>query len=186
MFVLCKLTGLSIDFGGGCCHQIPQSAEKRLPPPPHVFVLKTQLHRLSHLSTSDSWCFILQLQREVTTRRVEGIEGNSDHKGVFSTQDVTPRSPRPCTSTPIPGTSTRSHSDSEAMLEEQGAVMRLKGPTENLFLDALSLDPLCCLEVPPPSRLESEKKFPCMEEVTPAPESKLLISPLHLILGSFF
>uniref|UniRef100_H2T9W6 Microtubule crosslinking factor 1 n=1 Tax=Takifugu rubripes TaxID=31033 RepID=H2T9W6_TAKRU len=119
-----------------------------------------------------------KLQREVTTRRVEGIEGNSDHEGVFSTQDVTPRSPRPCTSTPIPGSSTRSHSDSEAMLEEQGAVMRLKGPTENLFLDALSLDPLCGLEVPPPSRLESEKKFPCMEEVTPAPEFKLLISPL--------
>lgn len=60
----------------------------------------------------------------------------------------------------------RSHSDSEAMLEEQGAAMRLKGPTENLFLDALSLDPLSGLEVPPPpSRLESEKRFPCMKEV---------------------
>lgn len=70
------------------------------------------------------------------------------------------------------------------MLDEQGAVMRLKGPTENLFLDALSLDPLCGLEVPLPSRLESEKKFPCMEEVTPAPESKLLISPLFWDLFS--
>lgn len=153
---------------------------------PCLWFKDTASLRLSQLFTSGSWCFILQLQREVTTRRVEGIEGNSDHKAVFSAQDVTPRSPRPCTSTPIPGSSTRSHSDSEAMLEEQGAVMRLKGPTENLFLDALSLDPLCGLAVPPPSRLESEKKFPCMEEVTPAPESKLLISPLQLILGSFF
>lgn len=66
----------------------------------------------------------------------------------------------------------RSHSDSEAMLEEQGAAMRLKGPTENLFLDALSLDPLSGLEVPPPSRLESEKRFPCMNEVTPAKSIK--------------
>lgn len=114
--------------------------------------------------------FILQLQRELTTRRVEGTEGNSGHKGAFFPQDVAPRSPHPCTSTPIhPASSARSHSDSEAVLEEQGAVMRLKGPAENLFLDALSLDPLFGLEVPPPSRLESEKKFPCMKEVTPAP-----------------
>lgn len=125
--------------------------------------------------------FILQLQRELTTRRVEGTEGNSGHKGVFSPQDVAPRSPHPCTSTPIPASSARSHSDSEAMLEEQGAVMRLKGPTENLFLDALSLDPLFGLEVPPPSRLESEKKFPCMKEVTPA--LGLIIAPYF---GVFF
>lgn len=62
------------------------------------------------------------------------------------------------------------------MLEEQGAAMRLKGPTENLFLAALSLDPLCGLEVPLPSSLESEKKFPRMKEVTPATANKLLMS----------
>ncbi|XP_054869993.1 microtubule cross-linking factor 1 isoform X2 [Amphiprion ocellaris] len=116
-----------------------------------------------------------RMQRELNTRRGEGIDvkdGSSAHRGVFSPQDSpscsAPRSPRaprsPCTSTPGPPRPKRSHSDSEAMLEEQGAAMRLKGPTENLFLDALSLDPLSGLEVPPPSRLESEKKFPCMKE----------------------
>ncbi|XP_070774629.1 microtubule cross-linking factor 1 [Enoplosus armatus] len=116
-----------------------------------------------------------RMQRELNTQRGEGIDvndGGSGHRGVFSPQDSpcnaprSPRSPRsPRTSTtPVPVTPMRSHSDSEAMLEEQGAAMRLKGPTENLFLDALSLDPLSGLEVPPPSRLESEKKFPCMKE----------------------
>ncbi|XP_059200221.1 microtubule cross-linking factor 1 [Centropristis striata] len=114
-----------------------------------------------------------RMQRELNSRRGEGIDvkDGSDLRGVFSPQDSpcnaprSPRSPRsPCTSTPIPAPPMRSHSDSEAMLEEQGAAMRLKGPTENLFLDALSLDPLSGLEVPPPSRLESEKRFPCMKE----------------------
>ncbi|XP_040911860.1 microtubule cross-linking factor 1 isoform X1 [Toxotes jaculatrix] len=115
-----------------------------------------------------------RMQRELNTRRGEGIdirEGSSGHRGLFSPQDSpcnaprSPRSPRsPCTSTPVLVPPTRSHSDSEVMLEEQGAAMRLKGPTENLFLDALSLDPLSGLEVPPPSRLESEKRFPCMKE----------------------
>ncbi|XP_074508042.1 microtubule cross-linking factor 1 isoform X1 [Sebastes fasciatus] len=118
-----------------------------------------------------------RMQRELNTRQGEGIDvkdGGSDHRGVFSPQDSpcnaprSPRSPRlprsPCTSTPIPAPPMRSHSDSEAVLEEQGAAMRLKGPTENLFLDALSLDPLSSLEVPPPSRLDSEKRFPCMKE----------------------
>ncbi|KAI3374260.1 hypothetical protein L3Q82_006107 [Scortum barcoo] len=118
-----------------------------------------------------------RMQRELNSRRGEGIDikdGSSGHRGVFSPQDSpcnaprSPRSPRSqrslCTSTPVPPLPTRSHSDSEAMLEEQGAAMRLKGPTENLFLDALSLDPLSGLEVPPPSRLDSEKKFPCMKE----------------------
>lgn len=117
------------------------------------------------------------MQRELNTRWGEGIdviEGGSDHGGVFFPQDSpcnaprSPRSPRsPCTSTPVPAAPPmRSHSDSEVMLEEQGAAMRLKGPTENLFLDALSLDPLSGLEVPSPSRLDSEKRFPCMKEVT--------------------
>ncbi|XP_042353831.1 microtubule cross-linking factor 1 isoform X2 [Plectropomus leopardus] len=115
-----------------------------------------------------------RMQRELNSQRGEVIDvkdGSSDIRGVFSPQDSpcnaprSPRSPRsPCTSTPIPVPPKRSHSDSEAMLEEQGAAMRLKGPTENLFLDALSLDPLSGLEVPPPSRLESEKRFPCMKE----------------------
>lgn len=118
----------------------------------------------------------LQLQRELNTRRGDSMDvndGSSASRGIFSPQDSprnTPRSPRsprsPCTSTPIQAPPMRSHSDSEAMLEEQGAAIRLKGPAENLFLDALSLDPLSGLEVPPPCRLESEKRFPCMKEVT--------------------
>lgn len=127
-------------------------------------------HHTDHLLLTS---FPVQLQRELNTRQVEGIDvkdGTSSTRGVFSPQDGAPRSPRslrsPCTSSPIPAPPVRSHSDSEAMLEEQGAAMRLKGPTENLFLDALSLDPLGGLEVPPSSGLESEKRFPCMKEVT--------------------
>lgn len=118
----------------------------------------------------------VQMQRELNTHPGEGTdvrESSSGHRGVFSPQDSpchaprSPRSPRsPCASTTVPNPPTRSHSDSEAMLEGQGAAMRLKCPTENLFLDALSLDPLSGLEVPAPCRLESEKRFPCMEEVT--------------------
>ncbi|XP_034468345.1 microtubule cross-linking factor 1 isoform X3 [Hippoglossus hippoglossus] len=115
-----------------------------------------------------------RMQRELNTRRGEGVDvkdGSSGIRVMLSPQDSpcpaprSPRSPRsPCTSTPVLAPPTRSHSDSEVMLEEQGAAMRLKGPTENLFLGALSLDPLSLLEIPPPSRLESEKRFPCMEE----------------------
>ncbi|RVE61017.1 hypothetical protein OJAV_G00166550 [Oryzias javanicus] len=107
-----------------------------------------------------------RMQRELNAKGGEGADvkdGGSAHRGGFSPQENSPRSPRtPRTSTPVPPT--RSHSDSDTLLEEQGAAMRLKGPTENLFLDALSLDPLSCLEVPPPSRLEAEKRFPCMKE----------------------
>lgn len=120
--------------------------------------------------------FFVQMQRELNTHQGENIDVrdlSSGHRGVFSPQDSpchaprSPRSPRsPCASTTVPDPPTRSHSDSEAMLEAQGATMRLKSPTENLFLDALSLDPLSGLEVPAPSRLESEKRFPCMKEVT--------------------
>ncbi|XP_021176554.2 microtubule cross-linking factor 1 isoform X2 [Fundulus heteroclitus] len=115
-----------------------------------------------------------RMQRELSSRRGEGTDikdGSLAHRGAFSPQESpcnVPRSPRaprsPCSSTPVPAPPTRSHSDSEALLGEQGAAMRLKGPTENLFLDALSLDPLGGLEVPPPCRLESEKRFPCMNE----------------------
>lgn len=124
----------------------------------------------------DDWVCILQLQRELTSRRVDATEADGGQKGVFSPQDASPRSARPCPAAPIPASSARSHSDSEAVLEEQGAATRLKGPAENLFLDALSLDPLCGLAVPPPSRLDSEKKFPCMEEVTPTAETLDVIS----------
>ncbi|KAG5285811.1 hypothetical protein AALO_G00007700 [Alosa alosa] len=37
-------------------------------------------------------------------------------------------------------------------------------PGESLFLDALSLDPPSQAQVPPPSRLASEKRFPCLKE----------------------
>ncbi|KAI7809793.1 putative protein SOGA2-like [Triplophysa rosa] len=93
-------------------------------------------------------------------------EGGPSH--VFSPQESPSklhRSPRSsCTAV-----HTRSHSDSEATLEEKGAVSRLRPcegprPPESLFLDALSLDPLNEMEVPPPSRLEMEKRFPCMKE----------------------
>lgn len=117
------------------------------------------------------------MQRELNVRRGEGadVTDGAGQGGVFSPQDspcTAPRSPRsprsPCASAPSPAAPLpmRSHSDSEAMLEDLGTVVRLKGPTESLFLDALSLDPLSGLEVPPPSRLESEKRFPCMKEVT--------------------
>ncbi|XP_037315059.2 microtubule cross-linking factor 1 isoform X2 [Pungitius pungitius] len=116
-----------------------------------------------------------KMQRELNSRRGEGADvkdGGSDHRGGFFPQDSpcnaprSPRSPRsPCSSAALPAhPPTRSHSDSEAMLEEQGAAMRRKGPRESLFLDALSLDPLGALEVPSPSRLEREKRFPCMKE----------------------
>ncbi|KAM4727577.1 microtubule cross-linking factor 1 isoform 2-T2 [Anableps anableps] len=112
-----------------------------------------------------------RMQRELNSRRGEGTDIKDGHRGVFSPQESPcniPRSPHapqsPCSSTPVPVPPTRSHSDSEALLAEKGAAMRLKGPTENLFLDALSLDPLSGLEVPPPCRLESEKRFPCMNE----------------------
>lgn len=43
--------------------------------------------------------------------------------------------------------------------------LRRVRPSESLFLDALSLDPPNEAEVPPSSRLESEKRFPCLNEV---------------------
>ncbi|KAM9427051.1 microtubule cross-linking factor 1-like [Salvelinus alpinus] len=120
-----------------------------------------------------------RLQRELNVRR--GSEGSpSDvkegeraggHRGVFSPQESpckaprSPRSPR-FTRSAIPGPvslPTRSHSDSEAH-EEQGAVVRFRGPTENLFLDALTLDPLGGLMAPPPCRLDPDKRFPCMNQ----------------------
>ncbi|XP_039871732.1 microtubule cross-linking factor 1 isoform X3 [Simochromis diagramma] len=115
-----------------------------------------------------------RMQRELNSRRGEGSDvkdGSTSYRGMFSPQDSpcqAPRSPHtprsPCTATPVLMPPTRSHSDSEAILEEQGAAIGLKGSADNLFLDALSLDPMSGPEVPPPSRLESEKRFPCMKE----------------------
>ncbi|XP_030630535.1 microtubule cross-linking factor 1 [Chanos chanos] len=112
-----------------------------------------------------------KMQRELMYRHAEGGPQTEQKEAglhrAFSPQDSpckavrSPRAPRsPSAAPPAP---TRSHSDSEATLEERGAAARLR-PTESLFLDALSLDPLSEVEVPPPSRLESEKKFPCMKE----------------------
>lgn len=107
----------------------------------------------------------LQLQRELDARRGDDVRDPA-LRGVFSAQDGPCDAPRPL-SAPTPAPHARSHSDSEALLEEQGATARPKGPTENLFLDALSLDPLGGLEVSPPSKLDGEKRFPCMMEVRP-------------------
>ncbi|XP_077411988.1 microtubule cross-linking factor 1 isoform X2 [Vanacampus margaritifer] len=101
-------------------------------------------------------------RRELNCRRGEGIEDSGSCTGARS-----PRSPRsPRSSAPILVPPVRSLSDSDAMLADQGgaAAVRLRSPTESPFLDALSLDPLASLEVPPPCRLESEKRFPCMKE----------------------
>ncbi|KAG7455476.1 hypothetical protein MATL_G00257170 [Megalops atlanticus] len=121
-----------------------------------------------------------RLQRELNVRRSEGTPSEAKDGGhwVFSPQDSpraprSPRSPRsPCTAGAAPFSaplSARSHSDSEAPLEGRTTAVRVKGiegprPTESLFLDALSLDPLSESEVPLPSRLESEKRFPCLNE----------------------
>uniref|UniRef100_A0A8C7KIN9 Microtubule crosslinking factor 1 n=1 Tax=Oncorhynchus kisutch TaxID=8019 RepID=A0A8C7KIN9_ONCKI len=120
-----------------------------------------------------------RLQRELKVQRVsEGSpsdikegERAGAHRGVFSPQESpckaprSPRSPRfPRSAIPGPvSLPTRSHSDSEAH-EEQGAVVRFRGPTDNLFLDALTLDPLGGLKGPPPCRLDSDKRFPCLNQ----------------------
>ncbi|XP_039505032.1 microtubule cross-linking factor 1 isoform X2 [Pimephales promelas] len=103
-----------------------------------------------------------KMQRDI----VQSAEGAAPH--VFSPQESpckAPRSPRsPCAAAHM-----RSHSDSEAILEEKGAAGRSRPceghrPPESLFLDALSLDPLSEAEVPPPSRLDSEKRFSHLNE----------------------
>lgn len=94
-------------------------------------------------------------------------EGGPPH--VFSPHE-SPSKPHRSPRSSCKATHARSHSDSEATLEEKGATGRLRPcegprPPESLFLDALSLDTLNEMEVPPPSRLEMEKRFPCMKEV---------------------
>uniref|UniRef100_A0A3Q2XZG6 Microtubule crosslinking factor 1 n=1 Tax=Hippocampus comes TaxID=109280 RepID=A0A3Q2XZG6_HIPCM len=107
-----------------------------------------------------------RLQRELNCRRGEGTEDSGSCNGARSPR--CPRSPQsPRSSAPSTVLPARSLSDSDTLLAEQGgaAAVRLRSPTESPFLDALSLDPLASLEVPPPCRLESEKRFPCMKEV---------------------
>ncbi|XP_066512699.1 microtubule cross-linking factor 1-like [Hoplias malabaricus] len=108
-----------------------------------------------------------KMQRDVPFRHSEGVplsEGGVPR--VFSPQDSPCKAPR--SSHAAPCMASRSHSDSEATLEERGAAKArpTEGyrPPESLFLDALSLDPPSEAEMPPPSRLESEKKFPCLNE----------------------
>ncbi|XP_019739185.1 LOW QUALITY PROTEIN: microtubule cross-linking factor 1 [Hippocampus comes] len=106
-----------------------------------------------------------RLQRELNCRRGEGTEDSGSCNGARSPR--CPRSPQsPRSSAPSTVLPARSLSDSDTLLAEQGgaAAVRLRSPTESPFLDALSLDPLASLEVPPPCRLESEKRFPCMKE----------------------
>ncbi|XP_031416346.1 microtubule cross-linking factor 1 isoform X2 [Clupea harengus] len=95
------------------------------------------------------------MQRELALP--EGKEGGLQR--VFSPQESPCKPPR----SPL---SPRSHSDSEATLEDRGPAGRLRPlhTAESLFLDALSLDPPSQAQVPPPSRLESEKRFPCLKE----------------------
>ncbi|XP_036410339.1 microtubule cross-linking factor 1-like isoform X2 [Megalops cyprinoides] len=110
---------------------------------------------------------IEKLQREGKIRAP--LELKEEDCGALSPQSSPravecPRSPRASAPAPV-----RSLSDSEAPLDDQPAMMRLKASesfraTENLFLDALSLDPLSDSNVLPPSRLESEKRFPCLNE----------------------
>ncbi|KAL0966947.1 hypothetical protein UPYG_G00302630 [Umbra pygmaea] len=117
-----------------------------------------------------------RLQRELSSRR--GSDGSPSEGGAaglrgifFSPQEsickppLPPQSPRaPRSGAPGPGSlPTRSHSDSE-VVEEQGPGVKLRAQTENLFLDALTLDPVEGLEVPVPSRLDSDKRFPCIQQ----------------------
>ncbi|XP_051784694.1 microtubule cross-linking factor 1 isoform X6 [Erpetoichthys calabaricus] len=102
-----------------------------------------------------------QLQKELNLHRREGSFSN--HKEpelrLFSPQ-ASPLGHRSATA--------RSFSDSDEQFEEHPGSMKLKESdrfhaTENLFLDALSLDSLSESEVPAASRLESEK-FICLNE----------------------
>ncbi|XP_058871620.1 microtubule cross-linking factor 1-like isoform X3 [Acipenser ruthenus] len=103
-----------------------------------------------------------KVQKEQSTRKGEMLFLDQKEAGlsVLSPQDS------PCRNPPV---AFRSYSDSDEHFEEHSGSMNLKESdrfraTENLFLEALSLDSLSESEGPPPSRLESEKKFPCLNE----------------------
>ncbi|XP_078544254.1 microtubule cross-linking factor 1 isoform X3 [Lissotriton helveticus] len=106
---------------------------------------------------------IEQLQKEVKTHRPESLI--SDQKdGVnlraFPTQG----------NLHVPhAAGTRSFSDSDDVPYEERSHFKLKetdrcSATENLFLDALSLDSLDDADVPPPRKLERDKFSPCFAE----------------------
>ncbi|XP_061775594.1 microtubule cross-linking factor 1 isoform X2 [Nerophis ophidion] len=105
---------------------------------------------------------IEKLLGDRNSRRGEGTE-ESDASSVHRGQDT------PCSglrsSAPVLIPPVCSLSDSDAKLEEQrGGAMRLRSPSKIPFMDALTRDPLSGLEAPPPSRLENEKRFPCIKE----------------------
>ncbi|XP_048856732.1 microtubule cross-linking factor 1 isoform X4 [Brienomyrus brachyistius] len=94
-------------------------------------------------------------QRELNLRRadVPSSEAKDGSPRVFSPQGSprTPRSPRsPRVTGPAPSAA-RPNPESDA-------------PLESLFLDTLSLDPLGETEVPLASRLDGEKRFPCINK----------------------
>ncbi|XP_051983667.1 microtubule cross-linking factor 1-like isoform X2 [Xyrauchen texanus] len=110
-----------------------------------------------------------KMQKDLPHHHSEGgFQSEGGAAGNFSPQESpckASRSPR----SPCAATHTRSHSDSEVTLEQKGVAGRPRPcegprPPESLFLDALSLDSLREMEMSPPSRLESEKRFPCMKE----------------------
>nr|XP_023682077.1 microtubule cross-linking factor 1 isoform X2 [Paramormyrops kingsleyae] len=105
-------------------------------------------------------------QRELNLRRadVPSSDAKDGSPRVFSPQGSprTPRSPRSPRVTGLAPSATWPNSDGDAPLEER-AGSRQRG-TESLFLDALSLDPLGESEVPLASRLDGEKRFPCLNK----------------------
>ncbi|XP_061879227.1 microtubule cross-linking factor 1-like isoform X5 [Entelurus aequoreus] len=97
-------------------------------------------------------------------QKIEQLLGDENSRRGEGTEDASSVQDTPCSglrsSAPVLIPPVRSLSDSDAKLEEQrGGAMRLRSPSKIPFMDALS-----SLEAPPPSRLESEKRFPCIKE----------------------
>ncbi|KAJ8403303.1 hypothetical protein AAFF_G00355200 [Aldrovandia affinis] len=130
-----------------------------------------------------------ELHRSMETLQREGkswspVEPKEEDYRALSPRS-SPHTPEPHSSpgtmAPAPG---RCCSDSEAPADEQPTTQRVKGsesfrPTESLFLDALSLDTASDCAVPPPSRLESEKRFPCLNEALNEISDKKGLSAYH-------
>ncbi|XP_061879205.1 microtubule cross-linking factor 1-like isoform X6 [Entelurus aequoreus] len=97
-------------------------------------------------------------------QKIEQLLGDQNSRRGEGTEDASSVQDTPCSglrsSAPVLIPPVRSLSDSDAKLEEQrGGAMRLRSPSKIPLMDALS-----SLEAPPPSRLESEKRFPCIKE----------------------
>ncbi|XP_069469498.1 microtubule cross-linking factor 1 isoform X2 [Ambystoma mexicanum] len=106
---------------------------------------------------------IEQLQKDVKTQRTETLncdQRDGSNLRPFPTQG----------NLHVPHTAgTRSFSDSDAAPFEERPHFKLKETdrccaTENLFLDALSLDSLDDVDTPPPRKLERDKFSPCFTE----------------------